>query len=52
MQHIRAGRLRPLAVSTPKRNVALPELPPLAETFPGYEVNSWYGIFLPAGAPL
>ena len=50
MQHIRAGRLRPLAVSTPKRNVALPELPPLAETFPGYEVNSWYGIFLPAGA--
>ncbi len=51
VQHIRAGRLRPLAVSTLKRNVALPELPPLADTFPGYEVNSWYGILLPAGAP-
>ena len=51
MQHIRADRLRPLAVSTLKRNVALPELPTLHESFPGFEVNSWYGILLPAGAP-
>ncbi len=51
MQHIRANRLRPMAVSTLRRNVALPELPTLHESFPGFEVNSWYGIFLPAAAP-
>lgn len=51
MQHIRAGRLKPIAVSTLRRNVALPDLPTLAETYPGFEVNSWYGIFLPAHAP-
>jgi tripartite-type tricarboxylate transporter receptor subunit TctC len=51
MQHIRAGRLRPLAVSTLRPNIALPELPTLAETFPGFEVNSWYGILVPAAAP-
>lgn len=51
MQHIRANRLKPLAVSTLRRNVALPDLPTLHESFPGFEVNSWYGIFLPAHAP-
>ncbi len=51
MGHVTAGRLRPLAVSTLKRSVALPNLPTVHETYPGFEVNSWYGVLLPAGAP-
>ena len=51
-QHIRAGTLRALAVTTEKRLPSLPELPTIAESgFPGYEVNSWQGIFAPAGTP-
>ncbi len=51
MGHISANRLRPLAVSTLKRSVALPDLPSVHETYPGFEVNSWYGVMLPAGSP-
>jgi tripartite-type tricarboxylate transporter receptor subunit TctC len=45
------GRLRPIAVSTLKRSPLLPQLPAIAETYPGYEVNSWYGLMAPAGTP-
>ena len=50
--HIKAGRLRALAVTGKKRSPLLPELPTLAESgLPGYEAGSWYGILAPAGTP-
>ena len=50
--HIKAGRLRALAVTGKKRSALLPELPTLAESgLPGYEAGSWYGILAPAGTP-
>lgn len=49
--HIKAGRLRPLGVTTPKRCRALPDVPTIAETVPGYDVTHWYGIWGPKGIP-
>jgi tripartite-type tricarboxylate transporter receptor subunit TctC len=50
--HIKAGKLRALAVATPKRIAALPDLPTVAEAgVPGYEVLLWYGLVAPAGTP-
>lgn len=49
---IRSGRLRALAISTPRRSPALPDVPTIAEAgVPGYQVTSWYGFFGPAGMP-
>ncbi|MEY4598034.1 MAG: hypothetical protein RLZZ445_831 [Pseudomonadota bacterium] len=48
---IKAGRLRGIAVTTEKRLKALPELPAIAETVPGYEVSAWFGLFGPAKLP-
>ena len=47
--HLKTGRLRGLAVTTPKRSDFLPELPPLGETLPGFEVMSWFALMGPAG---
>ncbi len=47
----KAGRLRALAVLSPKRQALLPDLPSIAETVPGYGVNNWYGFFVPAKTP-
>lgn len=48
----RAGRLRALAVTTPKRLGAAPDIPTMAEAgVPDYELVNWFGVFLPAGAP-
>lgn len=49
--HIRAGRLRPLAVTTAARSEALPDVPSLGEVLPGYEASSWYGIGAPRATP-
>jgi tripartite-type tricarboxylate transporter receptor subunit TctC len=50
--HIRAGRLRALAVTGRQRSPLLPDVPTLAESgLPGYEAGSWYGILAPAGTP-
>ena len=50
--HVRAGRLRALAVTTKTRTPAAPELPTISESgVPGYEVSSWYGLLAPAGTP-
>ena len=49
--HIKSGRLRALAVSTAKRSPALPDLPAVAETLPGYDLPVWYGVAAPAGTP-
>jgi tripartite-type tricarboxylate transporter receptor subunit TctC len=48
---IQDGKLRPLAVSTTRRTAVLPDVPAVAETLPGFEVNSWYGLMAPAGTP-
>lgn len=49
--HIDSGRLRALGVTTPKRSSALPDVPSIAETVPGYAMFGWYGIVAPAGTP-
>jgi tripartite-type tricarboxylate transporter receptor subunit TctC len=49
--HVKSGRLRALGVTTVKRSPALPELPAIAETLPGYDLPVWYGIVAPAGTP-
>jgi len=50
--HVRAGRVRALAVSGAKRSAAFPELPTIAEAgVPGYEVNAWSGVIAPARLP-
>jgi tripartite-type tricarboxylate transporter receptor subunit TctC len=51
LEHIRAGNLRGLAVTTKERAPAIPELPTIAETLPGYETYSWNAFFAPAGTP-
>ena len=49
--HIRANRLRPLAVTTLKRSDALPDVPSASEFIPGYEASSWFGIAAPRKTP-
>ena len=49
--HAKAGRLRILGVSTAQRLPALPDVPAIAETVPGYEARGWNGILAPAGTP-
>ena len=51
MPHIRSGRLRALAVTGAKRSPALPDVPPVADTLPGFEASSWYGVSAPGGTP-
>jgi len=50
-EHIKAGSLRPLAVTSKARLQALPDVPTVAETIPGYELNGWVAAFAPAGTP-
>jgi tripartite-type tricarboxylate transporter receptor subunit TctC len=52
IQHVRAGKLRPLAVTGAKRSVAVPEIPTVAESgIPGFLVTTWYGVSAPAKTP-
>ena len=51
MPYIKSGQVRPIGVSTLKRSPLLSELPAIAETYPGFEVNSWYGMMAPAKTP-
>jgi tripartite-type tricarboxylate transporter receptor subunit TctC len=51
MQHIRSGSTRALAVTTRTRVDMLPDIPTVAETVPGYESTTWFGIGVPAGTP-
>src|SRR5436190_2881162 len=50
-QHVKAGKLVALAVSSLERSKFYPELPTIAETYPGFESESWVGMFAPAGTP-
>jgi tripartite-type tricarboxylate transporter receptor subunit TctC len=52
VEHIRAGRLRGLAVTTAARSAALPALPSLSELLPGYEASAFFGIAVPKSTPL
>jgi tripartite-type tricarboxylate transporter receptor subunit TctC len=51
LPHVRAGKLRPLAVLGAVRSPALPDVPAVAESVPGFEVSNWIGLFGPAGMP-
>jgi tripartite-type tricarboxylate transporter receptor subunit TctC len=51
LPHIRAGKLRALAVTTNVRSDALPDVPTVAETVPGYEASAFYGMGVPKGTP-
>jgi tripartite-type tricarboxylate transporter receptor subunit TctC len=50
LPHIKSGKLRALAVTSPKRSAALPDVPTVAEAgLPGYDSTQWYGVLAPAG---
>src|SRR5207244_929789 len=50
MPQVKAGKLRALGVTTPKRTLALPDVPTIAESgLPGYDVTNWFGVLAPAG---
>lgn len=51
LPQIQSGKVRPIAVSTAKRMPQLPDVPAVAETFPGFNGIGWQGIFVPAGTP-
>ena len=51
IQHVTGGKLRALAVTTDKRSDALPDVPTVAETVPGYEASAWFGMGAPKGTP-
>ena len=51
MPHVKAGKLRAIAVTSAKRSPAMPELPTVGETLNGYEAATWYGLLAPAGTP-
>jgi tripartite-type tricarboxylate transporter receptor subunit TctC len=52
MPHLKAGTIRPLAVTTAKRSSALPEVPTVAESgYPGFDISTWYGVWAPAATP-
>ena len=49
--HVRAGQLRALGVTSAKRSAALPDIPAIAETVPGYDAAGWFGLGAPRGTP-
>jgi tripartite-type tricarboxylate transporter receptor subunit TctC len=51
IEYIRAGTLRPLAVTTATRSDALPDVPTVSEFLPGYEASAWYGVGAPKNTP-
>jgi tripartite-type tricarboxylate transporter receptor subunit TctC len=51
IEHIRAGKLRALAVTTATRSEALPDVPVVADFVPGYEASAWFGLGAPKGTP-
>jgi tripartite-type tricarboxylate transporter receptor subunit TctC len=52
IEYLKAGKLRPLAVTTASRAEALPDVPAISDFVPGYEVSAWYGIGAPKNTPV
>jgi tripartite-type tricarboxylate transporter receptor subunit TctC len=52
VRHVKAGKLRGLAVGAPKRNAQLPDAPAIAEVLPGYVSTSWTALVAPPGTPV
>jgi len=50
--HIKSGKLRALAVTSAKRSSVAPDIPAVAETLPGYELDTWFGVLGPGGMPV
>jgi tripartite-type tricarboxylate transporter receptor subunit TctC len=51
LEHIKSNRVRPLGVASTERQALLPNVPPIADTVPGFEASTWVSIFAPAGTP-
>lgn len=51
MPHLKSGKAKALAVTTPKRSSALPDLPTMNTFYPGFESGNWYAMFYPKGTP-
>ena len=51
MSHVIAGRLRAIAHSLPKPSALFPNIPPIADTIPGFDYSGWQGFFFPKGTP-
>ena len=51
MPHIKTGKAKAIAVTTPKRSSALPDLPTMNSVYPGFESDNWYAMFYPKGTP-
>jgi tripartite-type tricarboxylate transporter receptor subunit TctC len=51
LPHVREGRVKALGISSPKRSPLLPDVPAIAETVPGFESNTWFGLYGPKGLP-
>lgn len=51
LQHVRSGRMRLIAISAPRRDPAMPEVPTIGETVSGFELSPWWALFAPAGTP-
>ena len=49
--YIKDNKLRAIAVTTPRRFRALPNVPTVAESYPGFDLSTWFGILAPAGTP-
>ena len=50
-EHIKSGKLKGLGITTKERSASFPDMPPIADTLPGYETYSWNALFAPAGTP-
>jgi len=51
LPQVQTGRLRALAITSAKRSTIAPNVPTVAETYPGFESGTWYGLFVPSGTP-
>jgi tripartite-type tricarboxylate transporter receptor subunit TctC len=51
IEHIRADRLRPLAVTSAPRSALIPDTPVMSDFVPGYDVSNWFGLGMPSHAP-
>ena len=51
LPHIKSGRLRAIAVSSARRTVALPDVPPVGDTLPGFDTSPWTGVSAPGATP-